>query len=110
MSHESLNLRSEIGFLSIQLEEETMFMSGGFDRLDAFQQIISHGESALPELLDDMDNPNWWRLQAIWTVAHNIGKSIEYPEEIRGKYAEVIEHTIGWAKANGYIAEKTTTD
>ncbi len=110
MSPENLNSSSIVGDLSSQLDEETMVMSGGFDRLDAFQQIIEQGESALPELLSDMDEPSWWRMQAVWTIAHAVGKTIEYPEEIRGKYLEVRDITVDWAKAHGYITREPTAE
>lgn len=110
MSSEILNPRSYVGELSHQLDAETMVMSGSFERLDAFQQVVERGEGALPELLGDMDEPSWWRMQAVWTIAHAIGKPIEYPKEIRGRYLEVRDFTVDWAKAHGYIPYEPATE
>lgn len=110
MCPENLNSSSIVDELSHQLDEETMVMSGGFEQLDAFQQIIEQGESALPELLSDMNEPGWWRMQAVWTIAHAVGKPIEYPEEIRGKYLEVRDFTVDWAKAHGYVPYESAAE
>ena len=91
-----------LGELPSRLDAETLFMSGGFERLEGFQRIIEFGEQALPELLLDMDQPAWWRMQAIWTIADSIGEPIEFAEEIRGRYLSVRDQIITWAEANGY--------
>lgn len=105
MSPESLDHHSTLGELSPQLDSETEFMSGGFEDLEDFQKIIELGEEALPELLADMEDPSWWRMQAIWTIADEIGKAIELPEEIKGVYIEVRDQIMDWARAEGYLPE-----
>lgn len=110
MSPENPHSRDLVGELTHRLDEETMSMGGGFQQLEAFQQIIALGESALPDLLSDMERPAWWRLQAVWTIAHAVGKPIEFPEEIIGERLEVRDFTVDWVRAHGYLPCEPATE
>ena len=106
MSPEVNHSPSGMNDLLERLDAETQYLSGGFHKSEAFQEIVAQGESALPELLNDKDRLDWARMQAVWVIADNIGKPIEYPEEVAGYYQEVRDHTLKWGKAQGYIPEE----
>lgn len=94
--------------LSASLDEETTFLSGGFQNLEGFQAIIGQGESALPVLLSDIKDDTirtggWWRLQAVWTIAAQLDLPIEFPEDSRGKYDAVKAIVEDWGQAQGYL-------
>lgn len=94
-----------LGDLPAALDAKTMLMSGGFESLEEFGRVVDVGEQALTELLGDMDEPAWWRMQAICTIAHDIGKPVEFPEAIRGRHLEVRDQIVNWARVNGYLPE-----
>lgn len=115
MSPENLDdssnkLEYEVIQLANQLDEETFVMSGGFERLHNYQEIMKHGIGALPVLLANMEEPEWWRLQAIWTLALDTETPIDFPQEARGKYEAVVEIIVGWGKEQGYIADDPPTN
>ncbi len=101
------SLRQELKELTRRFREETRFLSVGADKNESFQLIVDHGEKALPILLEDFmadESGGWWRLQAIWTIAHDIGKTIEYPENILDSFDLVKESTREWACQQGYLS------
>lgn len=110
MGPESLSPDNSITSLIQQLEEDTSFLSGGYEDFDSFKQIIERGEDALPELLSAKHTVNWCGLQAIWTIAHHAGKPIDYPAECLGKLDQVRDVTFEWAISYGYIARVPDTE
>jgi len=89
------------------LDEDTLAMSGGFHRLEVFERIVEHGEAALPRLLDK-DRLDWWRIEAISVIAYYSGNPIYFPDKIQGRYNEVADTTINWAKKYGYITDTSS--
>ncbi len=89
--------------LADKIEKSTKVMSVGFDRVEGFGELIKFGERALPVLFESIEEPAWWRMQAIWTIAHDLDKTIEFPEDVRGKYNPVRQIIVDWGIENGYM-------
>ncbi len=102
-------LKSELSELSARVDVETRLLSHGFENNMAFQLILAHGERALPKLLEDLlaeDKRGWWRMQAIWIIAHSLGKTIDYPKEAQGQYDLILQRTSEWAYEQGYLTRE----
>lgn len=110
MNPEQIDSLGRISDLSQQLDIETEFMSGGYENLDAFQEIVEQGESAISDLLSSTNEPSWWRLQAVWTIASDMGVPIEFQKEIIGKYTDVRDITLEWAQSLGYITSENAAE
>ena len=102
MSPEKI-IQTKLQDLIRYMDENTSHLSGGYSNINEFQKIVSNGESALPELLLGMDSPQWWRMQAIWTIAINLGKPINFPQGVSGRHHEVRDQILHWAYDNKYI-------
>lgn len=88
------------------LDRKTGPMSGGFNKLNEFHQLRIKGESVLPELLESLSSPDWWKLELIWTIAAEAGKPIFFKPEQAGIHAEVVETILQWAFDQGYLSEE----
>lgn len=93
--------------LAEQLDQETLVMSGGFDRLNNFRILIALGEPTLPVLLEGVEESGWWRVQAVCQIAEELGKPIEFPKEVPGMYGVVRVAITEWGKQHGYIADES---
>ncbi len=97
-----------ISNLSHSLDERTMSMPGGFDKLAEFQELTQYGEQALEVLVTDIalqtsKTNDWWRLQAAWTIADQLGKPISFEEASRGNYQGVRSAIVNWAMEHKYL-------
>ena len=113
MSPENLNDPADnlqqrlIRDLAEQLDQETLVMSGGYDELNDFQELIEFGEPALLVLLEGVEESGWWRVQAVCQIADELGKPIEFPKEAPGMYGVVRDEIAKWGKQHGYIADES---
>lgn len=96
------------------LDEETLYLSGGFQHEPGFQDIIELGENALPTLFQlpyqyfdevDFEMTHPWRLYAIQIIAQNIEKPITFTEEAKHSYIVVKKQVAQWGLEHGFIHE-----
>ncbi len=106
---ESYFERQEYEELADAFDKETVFLSGGYDRLPTYYALMQIGTPVLPHLIIDIENPrkrgDWWRIQMVCELASTaLQQSIIFPEEIRGKHAEVQARVLAWWEADGQHA------
>ena len=88
--------------LSNKIDDETMFLSGGFERNKSYQKLIEEGQEIIPDLILDIENmgPCWWRMGMICQIAENaMDQCIVFPEEIKGMSESVAKRILDWWKS-----------
>ncbi len=85
------------------VDEETIFLSGGFDREQCYQDLLVLGPRILPDLLEDIAGEgSWWQFQMVGSLAQTaFGQTIYFDPDIRGKVQPVRQRYLDWWEKDG---------
>jgi hypothetical protein len=93
------------GYLAERLHLDTEYLSGGFERTAAYQELLGFGEACLPYLYTGPTDISPAVIQLSDEIARQIGKPIIFQEDVKPLLT-----AIRWANKNGYSGLKPKSE